>query len=135
MVGSRWDSLRLCRRFSGDNGEQCAWRSPGRSFEIYRTDGQKMAGIDLVGVKRQACLEYVPGAGIGDYVLVHVGFAISKVDGESVGRHGSLRQRGKVCGVRRSGERRGRVGGNEGNARGARRRTDRNNCPHWLTNC
>ena len=53
---------------------------PGKMVDIYETDGLRMAGIDFGGVKRQACLEYVPEAEIGNYVLVHVGFAISHVD-------------------------------------------------------
>jgi hydrogenase expression/formation protein HypC len=36
--------------------------------------------VDFGGVRKQACLAYVPGAGVGDYVIVHVGFAISQVD-------------------------------------------------------
>jgi hydrogenase expression/formation protein HypC len=36
--------------------------------------------VDFGGVRRQVCLAYVPEAGIGDYVIVHVGFAISVVD-------------------------------------------------------
>jgi hydrogenase expression/formation protein HypC len=39
-----------------------------------------MARVDFGGVMREACLAYVPEAKIGDYVLVHVGFAIATVD-------------------------------------------------------
>jgi len=39
-----------------------------------------MGRIDFGGISREACLEYLPEAGLGDYVMVHVGFAISKVD-------------------------------------------------------
>ena len=53
---------------------------PGKVVDIYETEGVRMAGIDFGGVKRQACLEYVPEVEIGNYVLVHVGFAISRVD-------------------------------------------------------
>jgi hydrogenase expression/formation protein HypC len=53
---------------------------PGKVVEIYESEGLRMAGIDFGGVKRQACLEYVPDVVIGNYVLVHVGFAISQVD-------------------------------------------------------
>lgn len=53
---------------------------PGKVVDIYETDGLRMAGVDFGGVKRQACLEYVPEVEIGNYVLVHVGFAISRVD-------------------------------------------------------
>ena len=40
----------------------------------------RMGKIDFSGVVKQACLAYVPEAQIGDYVIVHVGFALSKVD-------------------------------------------------------
>jgi hydrogenase expression/formation protein HypC len=42
-----------------------------------------MARVDFGGVMRRVCLAYVPEAQVGDYVLVHVGFAISRVDEEA----------------------------------------------------
>jgi hydrogenase expression/formation protein HypC len=55
---------------------------PGKVVEI-RTDGPlRMAKIDFGGVRKEACLEYLPAVGLGDYVIVHVGFAISKLDEE-----------------------------------------------------
>jgi hydrogenase expression/formation protein HypC len=48
--------------------------------------GVPMAKVDFGGITRDACLSYVPDARIGDYVLVHVGFAISKVDEEEAAR-------------------------------------------------
>jgi hydrogenase expression/formation protein HypC len=39
-----------------------------------------MGRVDFAGVQRQACLAYVPEVALGDYVLVHVGFAISRID-------------------------------------------------------
>lgn len=50
---------------------------PGRILEIYTAEGLRMGKVDFGGVKREACLEYVPEAEVGDYVIVHVGFAIS----------------------------------------------------------
>ena len=40
----------------------------------------RMGRIDFSGVVKQACLAYVPEVNVGDYVIVHVGFALSKVD-------------------------------------------------------
>ena len=40
----------------------------------------RMGKIDFSGVVKQACLAYVPEVRVGDYVIVHVGFALSKVD-------------------------------------------------------
>ena len=46
----------------------------------------RMGRIDYGGITRQACLAYIPDPQIGDYVMVHVGFAISKVDAEEAAR-------------------------------------------------
>ena len=59
---------------------------PGQVVEIYESDGIRMAQIDFGGVTRSACLEYLPDVTPGNYVLVHVGFAISKVDEEEAAR-------------------------------------------------
>jgi hydrogenase expression/formation protein HypC len=39
-----------------------------------------MGTVDFGGVSREVCLSYVPDANLGDYVIVHVGFAISQLD-------------------------------------------------------
>jgi len=54
---------------------------PGKVLEI-RPDAQgvKMAKTNFGGIVKQVCLEYTPEVQVGDYVLVHVGFALSKVD-------------------------------------------------------
>lgn len=52
---------------------------PGKIIEIFESNELKMAKIDFGGAIRDGCLEYVPEAEIGDYVIVHVGFAISIV--------------------------------------------------------
>ena len=50
---------------------------PGKLTEIYEKDSLRMAKIDFGGIAREICLAYTPEAKIGDYALVHVGFAIS----------------------------------------------------------
>lgn len=55
---------------------------PGKIVEIYEANGLKMGKIDFGGVSREACLEYVPDAQIGDYTVIHVGFAISQLSEE-----------------------------------------------------
>jgi hydrogenase expression/formation protein HypC len=47
---------------------------------------QRMGMVDFDGVRRQVCLAYTPEAGVDDYVIVHVGFAISTVDAEEAAR-------------------------------------------------
>jgi hydrogenase expression/formation protein HypC len=53
---------------------------PGKIVEIYQQDDLLMGKVDFGGVKREACLAYVPEAKVGDYCIIHVGFAISLLD-------------------------------------------------------
>jgi hydrogenase expression/formation protein HypC len=55
---------------------------PGRITEVYVSNGLRMAKVDFGGVVREACLEYVPEAKLGDYTVIHVGFAISLLNEE-----------------------------------------------------
>jgi len=50
---------------------------PGKIVEIEENDGLQMAKVDFGGIFREACLDYVPEARVGDYCVIHVGFAIS----------------------------------------------------------
>lgn len=59
---------------------------PGKIVDFHDNLGIRMSKIDFGGVTRDACMDYVPDACVGDYVLVHVGFAISKVDEEEARR-------------------------------------------------
>ena len=56
---------------------------PGKVVEITGDAQLRMGRVDFAGVQRQACLAYVPEAKVGDWVLVHVGFAISRIDEEA----------------------------------------------------
>jgi hydrogenase expression/formation protein HypC len=53
---------------------------PGRITEIRDEAGLAMGKVDFGGVRKDACLAYLPEVKLGDFVIVHVGFAISKVD-------------------------------------------------------
>ena len=53
---------------------------PGKVVEITGEGVLRMGKVDFSGVQRQTCLAYVPEVQLGDYVLVHVGFAISRID-------------------------------------------------------
>ncbi len=55
---------------------------PGKIIERYETDGLPMGRIDFGGTVREACLAYVPEANVGDYTVIHVGFAISLLSEE-----------------------------------------------------
>jgi hydrogenase expression/formation protein HypC len=52
---------------------------PGKIIEVYEREGRRMGAIDFGGVRREVCLDFVPEAGPGNYVVVHVGFAISQL--------------------------------------------------------
>ena len=56
---------------------------PGRVLSMYERDGQAMAEVDFGGVRKEVCLAYVPDATVGEYVIVHVGFAIQRLDERS----------------------------------------------------
>ncbi len=53
---------------------------PGKIVELVPSDDVRMGRVDFGGVSRRVCLEHVPDAVPGDYVLVHVGFALSRID-------------------------------------------------------
>jgi hydrogenase expression/formation protein HypC len=53
---------------------------PGRVIKIFHEHDVLMGKVDFSGVSKQVCLEHVPQVQIGQYVLVHVGFALSSID-------------------------------------------------------
>lgn len=50
---------------------------PGIILNIYEDHGTKMAQVDFGGVTREACIEVIPEAKIGDWTIVHAGFALN----------------------------------------------------------
>jgi hydrogenase expression/formation protein HypC len=72
---------------------------PGKIVEIYESGGLRMGRIDFDGVSREACLAYVPEAEVGDYALIHVGFAISRLsEAEALATLALIREIGDVEG-------------------------------------
>jgi hydrogenase expression/formation protein HypC len=59
---------------------------PGRLTEVHAEGDVRMGKVSFEGVVRRVCLECVPDAVPGDYVLVHVGFALSRIDEEEAHR-------------------------------------------------
>jgi hydrogenase expression/formation protein HypC len=59
---------------------------PGKILAVYDSQGLRMARVQFGGIAREACLQYVADAEPGDYVVVHVGFAISKLNEEEAQR-------------------------------------------------
>jgi hydrogenase expression/formation protein HypC len=59
---------------------------PGKVIEVRQEDGLQVGKVSFGGMVKQVCLEYTPDAVPGDYVLVHVGFALSRIDEEEAER-------------------------------------------------
>ena len=59
---------------------------PGMILEVEQQANNRLGTIQFGGITRQAFLDFVPEANVGDYVIVHVGFAISRVDAEEARR-------------------------------------------------
>lgn len=56
---------------------------PGRVVDTHEEHGSPMATVDFGGVTKNVCLAYTPDAGVGEYVIIHAGFAISVLDEEA----------------------------------------------------
>lgn len=65
---------------------------PGKVVSIENSTGMRLGRIEFGGIVRQASLDFVPEAEVGDYVMVHVGFAISRVDAAEAQRTYELLQ-------------------------------------------
>ncbi|MGO8735120.1 MAG: HypC/HybG/HupF family hydrogenase formation chaperone [Terriglobia bacterium] len=59
---------------------------PGKILETTEENGSRLGRVQFGGITRLVQLDFVPEAGVGDYVIVHVGFALSKVDAEEAQR-------------------------------------------------
>ena len=53
---------------------------PGKVVEIYEANAMRMGKVDFGGVQKEVCLAYVPEIEVGDYTIIHVGFAITRLD-------------------------------------------------------
>ncbi len=56
---------------------------PGKVEQIFDAQGTRMGKVNFGGVVKKVCLAYLPDIEVGDYTIVHVGFAISKIDEKS----------------------------------------------------
>lgn len=53
---------------------------PGKVTRVWSCDGTRMAEVDFGGVHKEVCLEFVPDLAVGEYTIVHVGFALQRLD-------------------------------------------------------
>ncbi|HTZ95737.1 MAG TPA: HypC/HybG/HupF family hydrogenase formation chaperone [Terriglobales bacterium] len=65
---------------------------PGKILEIQPQSAGRMARVEFGGIVRQVSLDFVPEASVSDYVIVHVGYAISRVDAQEAERTYKLLQ-------------------------------------------
>ena len=56
---------------------------PGQIQEVYDSMGTRMGKVSFGGIVKEVCLAYLPDIAVGDYTIVHVGYAITKVDAHS----------------------------------------------------
>lgn len=56
---------------------------PGKVLDIEERNGTRMATVDFGGVAKEVCCEYLPDLEVGEYTIVHVGFALQRLDEES----------------------------------------------------
>ena len=59
---------------------------PGQVMALDTRNGLAMGTVDFGGIRKEVCLAYTPEAELGDYVIVHVGFAITTVDEQEAQR-------------------------------------------------
>ncbi len=74
MVGWPWDKQ---RSLPPECELEMCLGVPARIIEVFEKNGLKMGTVDFGGIQREVCLDYVPEAHLGDYCIVHVGFAIN----------------------------------------------------------
>ncbi len=68
---------------------------PGKVESVWEAEGTRMAKVDFGGVRKEVCLAYVPDVGVGDYTIVHVGFALTSARrGVGAGDPRAVPQRG-----------------------------------------
>ena len=53
---------------------------PGKVEQVWEDAGTRMGKVNFGGIVKEVCLAYVPEIAVGDYTIVHVGFAIAKID-------------------------------------------------------
>lgn len=72
---------------------------PGRVTKVEPNElGMTMGTVDFAGIRKQVCLAYVPDVQVGEYVIVHVGFALSKVAEEEAEKvFEALRELGELA--------------------------------------
>jgi hydrogenase expression/formation protein HypC len=65
---------------SDQQGGSMCLAIPGQVTEIYPDSGVLMGKVNFGGITKNVCLAYVPEIAVGDYTIVHVGFALNRID-------------------------------------------------------
>ena len=56
---------------------------PGKVIEVWNRDDTRMAKVDFGGIVKEVCVAFVPDIEVGEYTIVHVGFALQRLDEKS----------------------------------------------------
>ncbi|NNN08995.1 MAG: HypC/HybG/HupF family hydrogenase formation chaperone [Acidimicrobiaceae bacterium] len=56
---------------------------PGKVEDVWEASGTRMATVNFGGVRKEVCLAFVPEVAVGDYTIIHAGFAITQLDEDS----------------------------------------------------
>jgi hydrogenase expression/formation protein HypC len=83
---------------------------PGKLLEVYQKDDLPMGKVEFGGIAKEVCLAYTPDAQVGEYVIVHVGFAISRIDEQEADEIFSYLEQIGEAGELEAAERQGAVG-------------------------
>jgi hydrogenase expression/formation protein HypC len=73
---------------------------PGKVLEVFEENGLTMGLIDFAGTRNQACLTYTPEAAVGNFVIVHAGFALQVLDEREA--QASLKELGRLADIMRA---------------------------------
>ena len=82
-AGIALGQLVIGAQISGGRSYAMCLAVPGAVLDIWEKDGTKMAKVDFGGVEKEVCCEFVPDIAVGDYTIVHVGFALQRLDEKS----------------------------------------------------
>jgi hydrogenase expression/formation protein HypC len=78
---------------------------PGKVVEVFREHGLLMGRVDFGGVRKRVCFEYIPDVAVGEYALVHVGFALTRLDEAEAARvFALLTELGEAAELREGGD-------------------------------
>ncbi len=86
MLATQRDASLTPRVGASNRDRRMCLGIPGEIIELHQKHGLRFGRVRFGGIIRDVCLDYQPDAEVGDFVLVHVGFAIARIDREEAER-------------------------------------------------